>query len=392
MQVRWLILMLVTWLMGAPVLADNGLEIWVSSSRDALALGTVAARYQASSGVLVTVTVMDPVPERFIAAAERGEAPDIILISHDRLGALAETGLISPINPAAGWIAGISPVAMQAVQFDGSTWGYPVSVEAQHLIYNRALIETPPSAFEDIPGLPLPTGNRRILWDYTNPYFTMPLLMAGGGYAFEKRDSPDDPIRTSIDTKGAIAGAEMLLTLINRQFLPPDMTYQIMDEAMNAGRVAMVIDGPWAWPNLAISGIDFGVAPIPSVGGRPSPSYVTVQALAISSASANRDLASSFIETALTSDAGLQTWNANGRLGALADLSAAAAQTDPHITAMLDIASVGVPLPDNTQMAGFWRIMRAALTDISTLAATPTEALNAAAARLNETEMPPDSG
>ena len=392
MQVRWLILVFVSWMVGVPARADDGLEIWVSSADDALALGTVAARYQASSGVLVTVTVMDPVPERFIAAAGQGEAPDIILISHDRLGALAERGLIIPLNPAADWMSGILPVAMQAVQIEGSTWGYPVSVEAPHLIYNRTLIETPPSAFEDIPGVPLPIGNRRILWDYTNPYFTMPLLMAGGGFAFEMRDSPDDMVRTAINTKGAIAGAEMLLTLINRQFLPPDMTYQIMNDAMNAGRVAMVIDGPWAWPNLAISGINFGVAPIPGVGGRPSPSYVTIQALAISSASANRDLARSFIETALTSDAGLQTWNANSRLGALADLSAAVAQTDPHITAMLEIASVGVPLPDNTEMVGFWRNMRTALTDISTLTVTPTDALNAAATRINGTEMPPDSG
>lgn len=392
MLVRWLILMVVSWLFGAPVLADDVLEIWVSSNRDVLALGTVAARYQASSGVLVTVTVMDPLAERFIAAAGQGEAPDIILISHDRLGALAARGLIIPLNPAAEWNAGILPVAMQAVQFEGSIWGYPVSVEALHLIYNRALIETPPIAFEAIAELPLPIGNRRILWDYTNPYFTMPLLMAGGGYAFEKLEGRDDPTRTAIDTDGAIAGADMLLSLINGQFLPPDMTYQIMNDAMNAGRVAMVIDGPWAWPNLAISGIDFGVAPIPGVGGQPSPAYVTIQALAISSASANRALASSFIETALTSDAGLLTWNANGGLGALTDLSAAAGQTDAHIAAMLDIASTGVPLPDNADMAGFWRIMRTALTDISTLAATPTDALNAAAAQIDGPETPADSG
>lgn len=389
---RGLILSVLIWLSGGPVQADGALEIWVSDSRDALALGTVAARYQASAGVMVTVTVKDPLPERFIAASHRVEGPDIILTSHDQMGPLAIQGLITPVTPPAEWTNGILPVAMQAVQFAGSTWGYPVSVDALHLIYNRALIETPPTAFESIPDLPLPIGNRRILWDYANPYFTLPLLMAGGGYAFEKVDGRYDPTTTGINTDGAVAGADMLLSLITDQFLPPVMTYQIMDDAMNGGRVAMVINGAWAWPNLTISGIDFGVAPIPGVHGHPTPSFVTVHALAISSASANRELARTFIETALTSDAGLGTWNANGRLGALADISAAAEQTNPNIAALLRIAAGGVPLPNNPEMSGFWRIMRIALTDIATLTATPADALNTAATQINAAETPPDPG
>lgn len=393
MRFFWLSLLVILWFGGGtPTLAEGALVIWVSAGRDAAALTAIAAAYQASSGVTVTVQAIDPLPERFSAACARGEGPDILLISHDRMGALARSGLITPLNPPAGWVAGILPVAMQAVQFDGSTWGYPVAVDALHLIYNRDLIDTPPQRFEDIPDLPLPRGNRRILWDYENPYFSMPLLMAGGGYAFEKVDGRYDPTATGINTDGAIAGADLLLSLITDQFLPPDMTYQIMDDAMNGGRVAMVINGPWAWANLTISGIDFGVAPIPSVNGHASPAFVTVQALVINAASANQELARNFIQTALTSDAGLAVWNAAGGLGALADISAAAAQPDPNIAAMLDIAAAGVPLPNNPEMGLFWQAARAALTDISTLAATPTDALNAAADRITGTPTAPDSG
>lgn len=393
MPCRWLILTLIALTLGcAPALAEGSLVIWISSSRDAAALGAVAAQYQAITGVTVTVTAMDPLPERFATAAGEGEGPDIVLLGHDQMGALATKGLISPVNPPAEWTAGILPVAMAAVQFDSSTWGYPVAVEALHLIYNRDLIAEPPQWFEDIPSLPLPRGNRRILWDYTNPYFSMPLLMAGGGYAFEKVNGNYDVTTTGVNSPGAIAGASMLLSLITDQLLPPDMTYQIMDDAMNGGRVAMVINGSWAWTNLAISGIDFGVAPIPGVGGHPSPAFVTVQALAINSASANRELAKNFIETALTSDTGLAMWNANGGLAALADVSAAAAQPDPNIAALLDIAATGVPLPNNPEMVTFWQAMRAALTDISTQTATPTDALNAAAARIVPPPTAPDSG
>jgi maltose/maltodextrin transport system substrate-binding protein len=383
---RWLFIYLLALTCGpAPAWAEQALLIWVSAGRDAAALRTLAAQYQAETGVPVVVAAVDPVGERFAAAAAQGEGPDIVLVGHDSMGGLATEGLITPVNPPTGWTSGILPVAMDAVRFDGSTWGYPVTVEALHLIYNHELISQPPDRFEDIPALPLPRGNRRILWDYTNPYFTMPLLMAGGGYAFAKVEGRYDPATTGVNAPGAIAGAEMLSSLVTDQFLPPDMTYQIMDDAMNGGRVAMVINGPWAWANLAISGINFGVAPIPSVAGHASPAYVTVQALAINSASANRELAKTFIETALTSDAGLAVWNANGALGALADDSAAATLSDPNFTALRAIAAAGVPLPNNPEMVRFWQVMRDALTDISSGAATPTDALNAAAARISET-------
>ena len=379
-------------MLAGPAGADAGLTIWIGSDRDAGPLSQVADAYAQTHGVPVTVTAVDPLMQRFTVAAGLGEGPDIILIGHDLLGGLAADGLIAPINPPAIWTTGILPSAMEAVEFDGSVWGYPVTVDALHLIYNRALIPTPPAAFEEIPDLPLPQGNRRILWDYLNPYFTMPLLMAQGGYAFEKVDGRYDPSRTGINSDGAVAGATVLLSLITDQFLPADLTYQIMDDAMNAGRVGMVINGSWAWDNLTISGIDFGVAPIPGIGGHPSPSFITVQALAISSASANRELATNFIENALTSDTGLAQWNAHGALGALADISAAGSLTDPHLVALLDIAATGVPLPNSPEMPVFWAAMRRALTEISTGVASPTDALNAAALRITQGPDPGGAG
>lgn len=379
-------------MLAGPAGAEAGLTIWIGSDRDAGALSQLADAYAQTHGVPVTVTAVDPLMQRFTVAAGLGEGPDIILIGHDLLGGLAADGLIAPINPPAIWTTGILPSAMQAVEFDGSVWGYPVTVDALHLIYNRALISTPPAAFEEIPDLPLPQGNRRILWDYLNPYFTMPLLMAQGGYAFEKVDGRYDPSRTGINSDGAVAGATVLLSLITDQFLPADLTYQIMDDAMNAGRVGMVINGSWAWDNLTISGIDFGVAPIPGIGGHPSPSFITVQALAISSASANRELATNFIENALTSDAGLAQWNAHGALGALADISVAGRLTDPHLAALLDIAATGVPLPNSPEMPVFWAAMRRALTEISTGVASPTDALNAAALRITQGPDPGGAG
>jgi maltose/maltodextrin transport system substrate-binding protein len=271
---------------------------------------------------------------------------------------------------------------MDAVSFDGRVWGYPVSVEAVHLIYNKDIVPTPPASFDEVMNLDLPDGVTAIMWDYNSVYFTMPLMAAGGGYAFQKVNGAYDGTDTGVNTPGAIAGAEVLAELINDGVMPAGVDYGVMDGAMNNGEVAMVLNGPWAWGGLDASGVNFGVAPIPTVNGNSSPPFLGVQALAINAASPNKDLAAEFIEGYLATDEGLSTWNANGALGALADKSAADAQNDERVSAMLDVAAIGVPMPSNPEMGAFWSAMAPAMTNITTGAQSPADALNDAAARI----------
>ncbi|EAR50265.1 periplasmic maltose-binding protein [Oceanicola granulosus HTCC2516] len=367
----------------AAAFEDGELLIWTGAYRDREALLEAAQAFTDDLGIEVTVEVVDPdLPERFQQAAATGDGPDIILWAHDRFGEWANGGLLAPVSPSASFAEGVLDTTLDAVTFDGKTWGYPVSVEAVHLIYNKDIVSEPPASFEEVMALETPDGVAPILWDYNNTYFTMPLLMAGGGYAFQKVDGSYDGSQTGVNTEGAVAGAEVLDTLIEEGVMDAGVDYGIMDAAMNNGEVAMILNGPWAWGNLADSGIDFGVAPIPTVNGNEAPPFLGVQALGLNAASPNTDLAVEFIENYLLTDEGLATWNRNGELGALADISAAEAQDDPNISAMLEVAANGVPMPSNPEMGAFWAAMEPALANITTQAQEPQEALDAAAARI----------
>ena len=120
--------------------------------------------------------------DKFQQAAATNGGPDIILHAHDRFGEWAASGLIKPVDPTPDFKAKVLDVGWDAVTFDGKIWGYPVSVEAIGLIYNKKLVPTPPATFEEIPSLKLPANVKPILWDYNNTYFTFPMLMANGGY------------------------------------------------------------------------------------------------------------------------------------------------------------------------------------------------------------------
>jgi len=348
---------------------------------DAL-LQEVVAQFTADLGVEVVVEVADPLTDKFQQAAATGDGPDIVLWAHDRFGEWAAGGLIQPVEPSQEMTDGILASAWDAVSFGGKVWGYPVNVEAIGLVYNKDLIDTPPATFEEIKDLAMPEGVRAILWDYNNTYFTMPMLMANGGFAFQKVDGIFDGKNTGVNNEGAMMGANVLKSLFDDGVMPAGVDYGVMDGAMAKGETAMVINGPWSWAGYKGAGINIGVAPLPTVNGQVSPPFLGVPAFAINAATPNKDLVIELLENYILTDEGLAAWNANGNLGALADISAGQAQEDPLVKATIANAANGIPMPSNPEMGAFWGAMGPALTNITTGVQSPEDALNDAAKRI----------
>ena len=361
---------------------EDSLTIWTGDNKARAALEEALGPFTEELGIGVSVEVVEPLPDKFQQAAATGDGPDLVFYAHDRFGEWAAGGLIAPLEPSEEFSSGVLDTAMEALQFEGRTWGYPIAVEAVGLIYNREYVDEPPASFEEIGEMEFPDNVAPILWDYNNTYFTFPLMMANGGYAFKKVDGSYDGSDNGVDTEGAIEGATVLREMIDSGVMPKGVDYGVMDGAMNKGEVAMVINGPWAWAGLADAGIDFDVAPLPSVNGEPSRPFVGVYSAALNAASPNEDLAIELLESYLLTDEALATWNAGSELGALADLSAAEAQDDPKVDATLANARIGVPMPSNPEMGAFWSAMEPALGNITTGAQSVEEALADAAARI----------
>jgi len=370
--------------LAAPAFAfdDDTLTVWMGANRGADQLAEVGRRFEEELGIAVEVLEVEPLAEKFQQAASTGDGPDIVLWAHDRFGEWAAGGLLAPVQPTAGFRDGVLATGLEALTFDGRTWGYPVALEAATLVWNKALIEAPPAAFEGIATLELPDGVAPILWDYNNAYFTFPLMMANGGYAFRKVDGSYDGTRTGVNNDGALQGAQALAALIEGGAMPSGVDYGVMEGAMSKGEVAMIINGPWAWKGLDDAGIDFGVARVPPLEGAEVAPFVGVLSAGINAASPNADLAAEFLENYALADEGLTIWNAGNVLGGLADVSAAAEQGDERVAAMLEIAADGVPMPSNPEMGAFWSAMEPALANITTGAQAPKAALDGAAARM----------
>ncbi|HSW04386.1 maltose/maltodextrin ABC transporter substrate-binding protein MalE [Aquabacterium sp.] len=349
---------------GAPTL-----RLWINGDKGWRGIAHAAAAFTRDTGVAVQVEHPEDAISKFEQAAAAGKGPDVWIWPHDRLGSWAAAGLIAPVTPSRATRAAIDDQAWSAWQLYERTWGFPLGMETVALIYNKALTPTAPTSWDEVIALDqrlARQGKRALRWWMTEVYYSYGLISAGGGYAFGRRaDGSYDPRDIGINTPGAVRGVETLLDLVRRGLLPRSVTYADAEAAINEGRVAMTFNGPWAWGNLRKSGIDFGVAPYPRIGGRPGGSFVGVLGAMVSSAGRQRELAHEFIESYLLALPSLRAIDADVPLGVPASKALYAERSaDPLIAGSMAAVRAGTLMPSNPEMTRFWTAMAAALQNI----------------------------
>lgn len=366
--------------------APRPLVVW-HTPEGARALRESGLEFTRATGVQVVVETPDEGPAKFQQVASAGKGPDVYIYAHDRIGEWIGGGLIHSVSPNRAMLKDIDPLAWKGFTFKGRLWGYPMSVEAVTLIYNKALISRAPTTWDevfDMDRLLQRQGKRAILWDYTNSYFTFPLLAAHGGYSFGRRaDGSIDSEDVGVAHPGAIRGAALLERMVRQGLMPAGSGYPEAEAAMASGRVAMTINGPWSWVNLRRANINFGVARLPVLDGKPCVPFVGVKGILINRATRMRELCVELVEHHLLSPAGIRRLNSAEPLGAAAsreyfrELAA-----DPRISTIMESAQDGLPTPSNPEMGRFWSAMKTALTNLSEGRQAPQAALEAAARRL----------
>ncbi len=367
--------------------AVPGLLVWINGDKGYNGLQKVGDAFTRDSGVKVVVQHPEGAPDKFQAAAAAGKGPDIMCWPHDRAGEWAKSGLIVPVRPAKRIRAEIDESSWAAFTYRGQTWGYPLAIEAVGLIYNKALVQTPPESFDQVIEMDRklkPQGKSAILWAYNNSFFSWGLLAGPGGFVFGRDAKGElDPRVVGVNNEGALQGAQMIDRLVKDGQMPKGARYAEMEGAFARGQVAMMINGPWAWDNVRKVGIDFGVAPIPSIAGKPGKPFVGVLGCMITAPSKAKDVAREFIENHLLKVAALKIVSADVPLGVPANKAYyAELSADPRIKATMDNARAGAPIPNIPEMGRFFPAMDAALEAITNGRQAPRDALDGASARM----------
>lgn len=367
-------------------MTEGKLVIWINGDKGYNGLATVGQQFEEDTGIPVVVEHPDKLEEKYAQVASTGDGPDIVFWAHDRFGGYAKAGLLSELNLSKSFKDKFVDFSWNAETYNGKIIGYPVAIEALSLIYNKKLLPTPPKTWKDVLAIDAKLkkeGKHAIMWNLAEPYFTWPIIAADGGYAFKLVDGKYDPKDVGVNNKGSQTGLQFVVDMVKDKIINADTDYSIAEAAFNKGGAAMTINGPWAWGNIEKSGIDYGVAVLPTLNGQPSKPFVGVLSAGINAASPNKDLAKEFMENYLLTDKGLATVDADKPLGAVALKSyQAKLAKDPRIEATMQNAMNGEIMPNIPEMSAFWYAERSAIVNAVNGRQTVKEALDTAAKRI----------
>jgi maltose/maltodextrin transport system substrate-binding protein len=362
----------------------NGqLLIWMDADR-ASAMQMVANKFEQDYGIPVRIETPEKITDNFPLAAQAGKGPDIVIWAHDKVGEWADGGVIAPIEVTAAYKQQFYPMAWDAVRHRRQLWGYPISLEAIGLIYNKKLVHgAPPTQLSELVSFHQRLksecpGTSSILWDYTNPYYTWGILASGGGYVFGKTSDGYDPRNVGVATEGAVEALSEIIQLIDSGVLPRMASSgDVPAELMARGKLAMMISGPWDWPNLMKNGIDFGVVPMPGVSGKLGKAFIGVQVAFINRNSPNRDLVKEFVEKYAFTKESLCALDHVKPIGipAMVSLYDELSRSNPLLGEMKRCADEGEVMPNIPQMGRFWMSMAAAIEVATSGRTSPAAAL-----------------
>ena len=184
-------------------------------------------------------------------------------------------------------------------------------------------------------------------------YHSEPLLTGFGGYVFGKdADGSYDPTDVGLDTPGGLASAEEIDAMVKSGLLRAGVDYTACLTSMTMGKSLFWITGPWALPDMTASGVDFGIAPLPTMTGTPR-TFVDAQGFMVSHFAPNKEAALTYLlNYVATYDVMLSLWEADPRVPTWNEL--ADSMADANTAAFIASVDLGDPTPAIPEMKGAW--------------------------------------
>ena len=288
------------------------LEVWhtfaAESKEQEVFMNSISSFDSSHPNVTVEVTMVPfgNADQLFMTAAQGGQAPDLMRLSSDQLGAIGEVRvdgfpLLEDLRPhlTPQDRAVFEERALQAMRYGDALYGVPASQDCLSLIFNKALFDAQGLAYpdetwteqdllnaadlltvQDVQGLAIPIKTA---------YWWFPIQEGFGGSLFDENGEP------TLDSNGSSEAMQWMLDLeLEHGVVATGTQIEGMKNQFISSKAAMIFDGPWNWATYEASRLNIGQTLLPLVessGERMSP-LVTYKGWTVSKQSANKVAAS----------------------------------------------------------------------------------------------------
>lgn len=232
------------------------------------AVGDILNACAASAGVKIThESVANPqLMPKVLQELSSHTLPDLLMLDNPSLQQIAQTGALTPLSTAGVDLSGYYPSILAAGSYQGKVYGLAPGVNSIALFYNKPMLAaagiTPPTTWAELTadatklttpaheGFALSADNDgEGAWQYL-PFFW------SNGADFDNLASP-----------AAVASMQLLTGMVNSGSMSKSVVTWAQSDVNDqfiAGKVAMMVNGPWQFPTLnAATNLQYGVVPIP---------------------------------------------------------------------------------------------------------------------------------
>lgn len=327
----------------------------------------IKEKFEKDNQVTVKVTEKDMFEqlEALPLDGPAGKAPDVMMSAYDRIGVLGTQGHLAEVT--LGNAGDYDETDQRQVTSDGKIYGAPAVIETLVLFYNKDLLPQAPKTFQELEQLakdskydfPSEAGkNTGFLAKWTDFYFSYGLISGYGGYVFG--DNGKNPKDIGLNNAGAIDGITYATNWFQNVW-PKGMqdiksagdfvAKQFMD-----GKAAAIIDGPWQAAAYKESGVNYGVAAIPTlVNGKGYQSFGGGKGWIISNYSKQKELAQKWLDYVTNKDNQVKFYEMTNEVPAnQAARKEATAKNDEITNAVIAQYKNAQPMPNIPEMGEVW--------------------------------------
>lgn len=329
----------------------------------------ISAAFEEETGATIEVEEKDMFEtlEALPLDGPAGLSPDVMLAPYDRIGGLGQQGHLAEYTlPDDGRY---DETDEQQVTMDGAIYGAPFVIESMVLYYNTDLLETAPTSFEELEAL---TEDEQYAYEgeagksvaflanWVDFYNSYGLLNGFGGYVFGADGT--DPTDIGLNTPEAIEGIEYATDWFQNTWpqgmLDVTTAGNFIDEQFTTGAAGAVINGPWAASNYTESGINVGVATIPTLpNGEEYQPFAGGKGWVVSEYSENAELGQAFLDF-VTNEENMEAlyseYTSEVPANQMVRQTIVDANEDELAMAVVNQYNVSSPMPNIPEMAEVW--------------------------------------
>ena len=332
------------------------LTIWADDTRFSQ-VESLAEDFTTNTGVKVNVVQKSEsdMDTEFTTQVPTGNGPDLIVMAHDKLGALVANGVVAPVDLGEAK-SKFADVAVKAVTYNGQTYGVPYAVESVALVRNNALTKDAPTTYDDMIASGKTTGVEYPfiiqMGDKGDPYHFYGFQTSFGAPVFNTNADGEYTSELAMGGSGGTDFATWLKAQGDAGVISPSITGDIAKQAFLDGKAAYTVTGPWNVAAFREAGMDVSVLPIPSAGSQAAQPFVGVQMFYQSAKSTNTLIAKQFFNYLATPVAQEKMQDLGGRASAMPEV--ADKSDDQDIKDFAKVAESGALAPAIPAMGKVW--------------------------------------